>query len=341
MTYYTTEEYMKLRFDRFARRYAYDASDKDSHERWYEKASAALSSAIGLDRCIPVDGAQAQLLDEVAFDGFVRRHYVMETEPTVFMTFYLLVPKHPNGAAMLNPHGHGGAKEACLGFSPDGKTLEYESFGVSLCRRGYYVAAPDARGSGERRERGQQGEGKESQNSHREMLNACICLGITPIGGMVWDLMRLFDFVGSIDGVDERRIGCAGMSGGGEQTIYFSALDRRVALAITSGYFYGFRDALLLQPANCGCNFAPHLYETVDMGDIGAMIAPRPFFIESGVNDRLAGASGIENVRSQVKIAGAAYENFGARSNIELHVHQGGHVWVGEFMDDFIDRHLL
>lgn len=340
MTYYTSEEYLRRRFEMFGRSCAYCASDPETHKKWRADVSARLSHAIGLDRCIPVDGAKPRLLDEVRFDGFLRRHYALETEPTVFMTFYLLVPDHPNGAAMLNPHGHGGAKEACLGFSPDGVTLEHDSFGVELCRRGYYVAAPDARGSGERRERGQQGDGRESQNSHRELLNAYICLGITPIGGMVWDLSRLFDFVASLPDVDPHRIGCAGMSGGGEQTIYFSALDERVALAITSGYFYGFRDALLMQPANCGCNFAPGLYELVDMGDIGAMIAPRPFFIESGVNDRLAGESGIKNVVSQVDVAAAAYENLGARGNIELHVHQGGHVWVGDFMDEFIDRHL-
>lgn len=339
MIYYTTEEYMKLRFERFGRQYAYSASNREEHESWYSRTSERISEIIGLSRCIPA-GSAPVLTDIRRYDGFTRERWLLETEPTVIMPFYLLVPDEPNGAAMINPHGHGGGKDACLGFSPDGGIIAPDSFGVTLVRHGYYVAAPDARGAGERREGSHQGEGREHENSHREMLSAGICLGITPIGGMVWDLSRLLDFLTTIPTIDPSRIGCAGMSGGGEQTIYFAALDRRISLAITSGYFYGFRDALMLRPGNCGCNYAPHLYETVDMGDIGAMIAPRPLFVESGTADPLNGASGIENTISQVKIARGAYENFDAADRLVHSIHPGGHVWVGDGMLDFIKKYL-
>lgn len=345
--FYTTEEYMKLRYERFGRQYAHNATTKAEHEAWYEVVSSRLSEVIGLTRCLPVD-PNPTLLESVRFDanehggGFVREKWLIETEPTVFMPFYLLVPDAPNGAAMINPHGHGGGKDLYLGFSSSDGSLSGrpESFGVMLARNGYHVAAPDARGAGERREKGQQKDGMEGATSHREMLNSEICLGITPLGGMVWDIMRLVDFLSVRDGIDPCRIGCAGMSGGGMQTIYAAALDRRIALAITSGYFYGFRDALMLQPANCGCNFAPYLYETVDMGDIGAMIAPRPFFIESGTNDHLNGATGIENVLSQVSIARVAYGIFGAEEKLLHSVHGGIHEWVGDGMLDFIKNNL-
>lgn len=345
--FYTTEEYMRLRFERFGRQYAHKASTEAGHEAWYASVSSRLADVIGLTRCLPCD-PKPLLLESVRFDanehggGFTREKWLIETEPTVFMPFYLLVPDEPNGAAMINPHGHGGGKDLYLGFSPSDGSLSGrpESFGVMLARNGYHVAAPDARGAGERREKGQQKDGMEGATSHREMLNAGICLGITPLGGMVWDIMRLVDFLSSYNGIDPTRIGCAGMSGGGMQTIYSAALDRRIALAITSGYFYGFRDALMLQPANCGCNFAPYLYETVDMGDIGAMIAPRPFFIESGTGDHLNGASGIDNVCSQVGIARGAYSIFGAEEKLVHSVHGGVHEWVGDGMLDFIRENL-
>lgn len=336
--YYTTEEYMKYRFERFGRQYAYGARTPEEHESWYARTSARLADILGITRAIPCE-PNAVLTESRRYDGFTRQRWLIETEPTVIMPFYLLVPDEPNGRAMLNPHGHGGAKDACLGFSPTGELLE-ESFGVSLARRGIYVAAPDARGAGERREGKHQGEGREHDNSHREMLSAGICLGITPIGGMVWDLMKLTDFLLTIPEIDPTRIGCAGMSGGGEQTMYFTALDRRCSLAITSGYFYGFRDALMLQPGNCGCNYAPYLYETVDMGDIGAMIAPRPLFIESGEADHLNGASGIANVLSQVEIARTAYDTLGAKERLVHSIHPGGHVWVGDGMVEFIMKYL-
>lgn len=341
--YYTTEEYMRLRFERFGRQYAHSAKTREEHEEWYSRVSARLSEIIGLTRAIPTE-PHPVMTDRRRYDGFVRERWLLETEPTVIMPFYLLVPDEPNGAAIINPHGHGGAKDENLGFLPDGTLMTdaggKASFGVTMARRGYYVAAPDARGAGERREGSHRGDGRERENSHREMLGAGICLGLSPIGGMVWDLERLLDFLLTVPAIDSSRIGCAGMSGGGEQTIYFASLDRRVSLAITSGYFYGFRDALMLQPGNCGCNYAPYLYETVDMGDIGAMIAPRPFFIESGIADKLNGASGIDNVYSQVEIAREAYGLYGAGDRLVHSVHPGGHVWVGDGMANFIDKYL-
>ncbi len=349
--FYTTEEYMKMRFERFGRRCAHTASSAAEHAEWYEKTSLRLADAIGVSRCIECDPCPT-LLESVRFEatesgcGFTREKWLIQTEPTVYMPFYLLVPDAPCGACMINPHGHGGGKDFYLGFAPDGSTSggslfgKPESFGITLARNGYFVAAPDARGAGERRERGQQKDGMESAVSHREMLNAEICLGITPLGGMVWDIMRLVDFLVGYDGINPDRIGCAGMSGGGMQTIYAAALDKRIALAITSGYFYGFCEALMLQPANCGCNYAPHLYETVDMGDIGAMIAPRPFFIESGLCDHLNGASGIDNVYPQVNIARGAYRLFGAEEKLVHSVHGGAHEWVGNGMREFIRDNL-
>ncbi len=351
--FYTTEEYMKLRFDKFGRQCAFKAETKEEYEAWYNDTSAKLADAIGISRCLTCS-ASPKLLESIRFEenelggGFTREKWLIETEPTLFMPFYLLVPDIPNGACMINPHGHGGGKDFYLGFSSDdtskpvGNSLSGhpESFGVMLARNGYHVAAPDARGAGERREKGQQRAGMESSVSHREMLNAEICLGISPLGGMVWDIMRILDFLCAHEGIDPRRIGCAGMSGGGMQTVYAAALDRRISLAITSGYFYGFYEALLLQPANCGCNYAPHLYETVDMGDIGAMIAPRPFFIESGLNDHLNGASGIDNVYPQVETARSAYKLFDADEKLVHSVHGGAHEWVGDGMLEFIRTNL-
>ena len=40
---------------------------------------------------------------------------------------------------------------------------------------------------------------------------------------------------------------------------------------------------------NCSCNYVPHLFEHVDMGDVGALIAPRPLLVETGTHDDLNG----------------------------------------------------
>ena len=85
---------------------------------------------------------------------------------------------------------------------------------------------------------------------------------------------------------------------------------------------------MICLPGNCACNFVPHFFETADMGDLGALIAPRPFFVESGEPDHLSGKRGVENVKSQVEIARQAYALFDAEEEVKLSVHPGGHQWI-------------
>ena len=76
------------------------------------------------------------------------------------------------------------------------------------------------------------------------------------------------------------------------QTLWASIFDSRICCAVISGYFYGYKEALIDGHMNCSCNYVPHLYEHVDMGDLGALLAPMPLLIETGDADPLNGSSG-------------------------------------------------
>lgn len=173
------------------------------------------------------------------------------------------------------------------------------------------------------------------------MLNNMVMgLGYSLAGMMTWDLMRLIDYIETREDCDAERIGCGGFSGGGMQTIWLAALDDRVKCAVTSGYFYGVKEALLELCGNCGCNYVPNLWKYVDMGDMGALIAPRPLLIENGTKDKLNGKSGIENVKSQVEITRQAYKLLGVEDRLYHHIHEGAHEWNGEKTVDFIKKWL-
>ena len=109
-----------------------------------------------------------------------------------------------------------------------------------------------------------------------------------------------------------------------------------MSAAITSGYFYGVRDALIELPHNCACNYVPHFFEIADMGELGALIAPRPFFVESGEKDPLAGKRCVANVIEQLETTRRAYRLFGAESAVVHSVHDGGHEWRGDGMREFL-----
>jgi hypothetical protein len=166
-------------------------------------------------------------------------------------------------------------------------------------------------------------------------------LGQTVTGMWTWDIHRLIDYIQSRSDCLPDRIGCAGLSGGGLQTLWSTALDDRIRCAIISGYFYGYKEALLEMPQNCSCNYVHKLYEYSDMGDIAAMIAPRPLLIESGTMDPLNGAGGIGNVSSQVEIVRQAYRLFNSEHSIKHYTFQGEHRWDGQEAVAWMKRSLM
>ena len=100
------------------------------------------------------------------------------------------------------------------------------------------------------------------------------------------------------------------------------------------------RDSLVSLPQNCACNFVPHLWETMDMGDMGAMIAPRALFVESGEKDHLEGKRGLENVYPQVMTAKRAFALYGKADSVVHSIHDGGHEWRGDGMKEFLEREV-
>ena len=327
--FYTMLNYYLDLFDKGEREFAFKANDLKEYNEWKTALRVRLADITGLDKCIPCEPVHEFLrVDDV---GTLHAEYhMLQTEPGVIMPFYLLRPvtdgKHP---VLVIAHGHGGGKSAILKYQA--------KFISEALEDGFIVLCPDERGSGDRREFPEQDDEKGFANSHRELMQLGINFGRTVIGGAVWDLMRLADWALALPEANGF-IASAGMSGGGHQTVWFAAMDERVNAAITSGYFYGVRDAFIELPHNCACNFVPHLFETADMGELGALIAPRPFFVESGKKDPLAGKRGIANVTEQLDVTRRAYGLFGCEENVNHSVHDGGHEWRGDGMRDFLKQ---
>lgn len=327
--YYTTLEYYKKMFEENGLEYAFKATNLEEFETWKKSLRNRLWEISGMNRCIPVE-AEAEYVRTDNVNGFAAEYFLLETEPGIKMPFYLLRPeKKQKHSLLIIPHGHGGAKRETLVYQ--------EAFVREALEDGFIVVCPDERGSGDRREFPEQGDEPEKvrANSHRELMQLGISFGRSVIGTAVWDLMRLTDWLLKLPEVNQTLV-CAGMSGGGQQTLWFAALDDRVNAAITSGYFYGVKESLIELPQNCACNFVPYFFETADMGELGALIAPRPFFVESGEKDGLCGKSGIANVLPQIEVTRRAYHLFHAEDKLVHSIHPGGHQWVGTGMREFM-----
>lgn len=174
----------------------------------------------------------------------------------------------------------------------------------------------------------------------KELNQMAIPLGLTVTGMWVWDLMRLLDYIETREDCDTARIGVGGLSGGGQQSLWLAALDDRIAAAAVSGYFYGYHDALLVLNENCSCNYVPHLWETVDMGDLGALIAPRPLIVETGDRDSLNGPRGAINAAEQFEVTRRAYRLLGAEACCRHRICPGEHRWYGGETYSFLEKAL-
>jgi len=338
---------MLRKFDRFARQDCFRGQSVEEFEEWREKTRGLLSGLLGLEKMEECDLHPITMEKAVTLpDGIRREHIRIQTEPDIWMTMYLLIPADadPNTRLFLCPPGHNGAgKYTVAGLGEYGaikeKIEQYQyDYGMQLAKKGFVAVCPDCRGFGERRE-----TVADAKDPVLGLKGDCYWLahmgeplGIPAAGMLVWDLMRLIDYLELRNEWDTEHIGCLGFSGGGMQTLYLAALDERIQYAVISGYMYGFRDALLTLNRNCSCNYIPHLWEHLDMGDIASLIAPRPLVIQSCRQDRLNGPRGIVNAVEQAAVIEKAYRLCHAEK-LPLHdICEGGHQWHGERLDMYL-----
>lgn len=335
--YYTTLSSLQRIYKKHSRSLGLSATNSEEYEAWKKILRKKLSDITGISRIEPCE-LKSELLESIQMDGYRRDKVIIETELDVWMPLYILVPdglkEGEKIPSIIATHGHlGGGKESVAGRTdiPEiEKAIEKFNYdyGRQLVKEGYIVFCPDARGFGERREFWVQGDEKQKMlnGSCSHLNNAAMSMGYSLTGFMTWDLMRLIDYIETLKFCDTNRIGCCGFSGGGLQALWLSAMDDRIKCTVTSGYFYGVKEALLDLP-NCPCNYVPHFWEYADMGDLGALIAPRPLLVESGNGDHLNGKRGIDNVLEQLKITRDAYTLFNKGKNLWHYIGNGEHYW--------------
>ena len=94
---------------------------------------------------------------------------------------------------------------------------------IGAAKLGFVVLCVDAFGAGER------GIGTKLGEYHGEMTAATLLPLGTPLSGLqVYENMRAVDYLETRPEVDKEQIGITGASGGGNQTMYAGAWDKRL-----------------------------------------------------------------------------------------------------------------
>lgn len=256
------------------------------------------------------------VMERVRVPGGVREKvsYVVERGDRV--QAYLFLPEAPGPhPAVLCVHQH--HRQFHLGKSePAGLAGDPEQFyALELAGRGYVTLAADAIGFEERQHPSLQGQDYERFEANKRLTEGS-CLQAK----MLWDLMRGLDYLTARREVDPRRIGCLGHSLGGQETLFLCAVDRRVAVGVSSCGFSSYR---AIFDAAINHNFAAYVPGLLQYGDLDrvlGLVAPRPYLVLAGKDDPIFPLAG---VRATVRAARRAYER--ARDRLRLGVFPGGH----------------
>jgi len=326
--------YLQQVHDQIKPQYAFGAVDEAGWRKWHSELQTKLIELLGgfPTEKSPLD---SEVIERVECQYYFREKVVFESEPGVSIPAYLLIPKNlPKGKkspALLCLHGHGRGKDDAASVAKDNverqkyiRPLNYD-YAHQFAVRGYITLAPDARCFGER-----------ADVNCGWMYTAGLLMGKILVGQRVWDAIRSIDYLQSRPEVDPNRIGCVGLSWGGTHTIYISAVDERIKVAVVSGYFSSFKDALI-DRGECPCQYVPNILKYADLPDIVSLIAPRPLLIENGTRDPLYT---LEIVQEEYKKVKRVYEVLGAIEKVDIDIFEGGHQFSGRKAFDWFDRWL-
>lgn len=343
--FYSSLPGMLRKFDKYARKDAFEGDTVEEFEVWKKKSRETLWDLLGM-KYMETCPLEPRLEERVTLEsGIVREKVVIQVEPDTWMPIYILIPPQKSEekqSCFLALPGHQGAGKysvaGCYEIPAVMDKIKFFNYdyGMQLAKRGYVALCPDCRGFGERRDAKMQTPGDEKAfltSSCFHLAHMAEGIGETVAGMCTWDAMRLIDYVYERGEWDTGTLGAVGFSGGGMQVLWLSALDERVKQCIISGYLYGYKDALMILNGNCNCNYVPHLWEHFDMGDVASLIAPRPVAFQSAEEDHLNGPRGLQNVYEQIEIVKAAYALYGAETYPIHDIREGGHRWHEEVLE--------
>ncbi len=147
--------------------------------------------------------------------------------------------------------------------------------------------------------------------------------GYTPAGVEAWNAIRGLDVLEAWPGIDGKRMGITGRSGGGAYSWYAAALDDRIRVAVPVAGITDLQNHIVdgCVEGHCDCMYMIN-YFGWDYSKLAALIAPRPLLLANSDSDGIFPLDGV--LRTHQAVAGV-YANLGAKDKLGLLVTPGPH----------------
>lgn len=255
---------------------------------------------------------------------FIEKRFVFTTEKYADVPCHLWIPKDgkEKHGVVICLQGHSSGMHISMGrviYEGDENSISGgdRDFAPQIVGEGYAALVLEQRAFGERKSPKMR---ERTTCPHPSMV--ALLLGRTMVGERVWDVSRAIDALeDSFPEIDTSKVAIMGNSGGGTCSFYAACFDERIKIAMPSCAVCTYRDSIAAM-FHCACNYIPNAAKYFDMGDLAALIAPRPFIIVCGRDDKIFPLHGVKETFDTVS---KIYEKAGAKDNCKLIIGEGGH----------------
>lgn len=269
---------------------------KKNWSKQRERIAVAAMHVLGAPsaRTVPLD---PRVISEEDRGRYLRRKISIQVQPNDRMPAYLLIPKNRHGRlpAVICFYGTtgGAGKETTVGLSggrPGTPPERNRSFALDIVEAGFVAFAADYLRDGERIKPG--ARPYDTTQFYREFPDWSVH------GKDAWDTSRAIDYLETLSFVDRDRIGMMGHSYGGHSTIFTTAIEPRIKVAVANGpvsdfIHHGMHWAV---PKGAGNSqslpaMRPYVLDPTRRApltfyEFTSLIAPRPLLVGQAVGER-------------------------------------------------------
>lgn len=254
-------------------------------------------------------------------DDYHVEDIIYESQPGYYVTSSLFIPnslkKGDKAPAIIYCSGH-----TYSGYS----SPLYQHMILNFVKKGFIVFAFDPIGQGERLQyyNSQTGKSRFKWPSYEHSYPGAqaFITGSSLAKYFIWDGIRAVDYLLSRKEVDSDRIGIAGRSGGGTQSAYIAAFDKRIKAAAPGNYITDFKRLFqAMGPQDAEQNFTYGIARGIDMADLLLVRAPKPSLMVTTSVDMFPIQGSMETAKEVSKI----YKAYGKESNFKMVTDDAAH----------------
>jgi dienelactone hydrolase len=252
-----------------------------------ERLRGDLRSFLGI--ALPTRAPSVEVVSSLEADGYVLNMVRLVTEDDIIPSLLAVPFGEGPFPAVVVFHQHAGerhlGKSEVFGLIGDPN----QAFGPVLARAGFVVIAPDSIAFEDRRPGGPGTDPRDDDFvQHYNALTYRLVVGDTLMRKVLQDAMAAVSTLLSRADVIPEAVVALGHSYGGNTTLFLTAVDNRIRLGCASGALGSFQRKMSDGTGLEMAEVIPGFTTRFDMGHLLAAIAPRPFLVVSGTDDKYA-----------------------------------------------------